>query len=297
MSGRSKYWCFTVNNPEDYELGPRQWPEVKYCIWQKERGENGTPHIQGYVVFVGTKRLEWVKRHCSARAHWEFRRGTHAQAKAYCEKEETRIEGPHSIGDDADVPNGSGVRTDLSVLKTALDENDLPQVWQDHFSIMLKYYRGADAYLQKSRKRKRNFRTEVFGYFGETGIGKTYHALNTWPEAYWFPKGGKWWLNYNGENVVIFDEFVGDIQYTLLLRLLDCTPLQVEDKGTYVEFTATVVVILSNYSPLQWYPKVPTLKPLLRRLNEASARGAGMFTRASQNDEWRARTFDISEYV
>jgi len=82
LNTNSQYWMFTINNPQpDYEP-VRVWPDVAYAIWQLERGANGTPHFQGYVVFQRKKRGTWVKKHCHAFAHWEPREGSHAQAKA-----------------------------------------------------------------------------------------------------------------------------------------------------------------------------------------------------------------------
>ena len=36
---------FTINNPEDAQL-PRTWEGVQYAIWQVEKGEAGTVHLQ-----------------------------------------------------------------------------------------------------------------------------------------------------------------------------------------------------------------------------------------------------------
>ena len=50
----SKHWCFTWNNyPEDWEkqLRGSMVPHISKIVMQEETGENGTPHIQGYVEF------------------------------------------------------------------------------------------------------------------------------------------------------------------------------------------------------------------------------------------------------
>ena len=92
MSQQSTNWLFTINNPTSNDI-PRTWSDVRYCVWQLEAGENGTPHLQGYVVLEKKKRLGGMKR-LDGQAHWEIRKGTHAQAKKYCQKEETRKDGP-----------------------------------------------------------------------------------------------------------------------------------------------------------------------------------------------------------
>lgn len=71
---------FTINNPNS-DTKPELWPDVKYVVYQKERGENGQQlHLQGYVIFTCPKRLSTLKKYC-IRAHWEARMGTHEDAK------------------------------------------------------------------------------------------------------------------------------------------------------------------------------------------------------------------------
>lgn len=98
--------CFTVNNPVD-DLDPSEWPDVRYCVWQKEVGEAGTPHFQGYVEFTKKKTITAMKRMAGLeRAHFEKRMGTASQAAEYCQKEEGRLEGPWEYGQAASETQG-----------------------------------------------------------------------------------------------------------------------------------------------------------------------------------------------
>ena len=72
---------------------------------------------RGYVVFSGKKRLQWLKRNCDQTAHWESRRGSHLQAKEYCSKEESRVDGPWEAGEEGDHLGGQGKRNDMLALK------------------------------------------------------------------------------------------------------------------------------------------------------------------------------------
>lgn len=76
---RCKYWMFTINNPTNIGI-PRTWQGTDYCCWQLEKGEQGTPHLQGYVAWPKPRRLSELKKVHST-AHWEPRLGDHQQAK------------------------------------------------------------------------------------------------------------------------------------------------------------------------------------------------------------------------
>lgn len=94
-------WCFTLNNPEEHGIVDDVLPvlaQERYVVWQRERGENGTPHIQGYIELHNPVRLSAMKLWLPS-AHFEVRRGTREQARAYCMKEDTRDAGPWERGD------------------------------------------------------------------------------------------------------------------------------------------------------------------------------------------------------
>lgn len=104
---QARFWCWTLNNPTDEESTflqsvITQWGEesnIRYLVFQKESGEEGTPHYQGYVEFKTKRTMAQVKTALgSTRVHLEQRRGTPQEADDYCQKEESRLEGPWKCG-------------------------------------------------------------------------------------------------------------------------------------------------------------------------------------------------------
>lgn len=79
--------CFTLNNWTTEELDQmlRDFDGMKYIIG-KEVGEQGTPHLQGYVEFGRQLSFNQLKK-ISDRAHWEKPRGNKKQNIKYCSKD------------------------------------------------------------------------------------------------------------------------------------------------------------------------------------------------------------------
>jgi len=164
---QSVNWVFTLNNPTDNQL-PTTWPDIRYCVWQVEKGENGTTHLQGYLVLKKKKTLRTMKL-LNAQAHWEVRKGNHKQAKAYCTKEDTRQEGPFEFGEE---PN-PGRRTDIEeVYNMAKAGKSLSTIADAAPDLFIKYHRGITQ-LKFTLSKPRNFKTEVTVIYGDTGVGKS----------------------------------------------------------------------------------------------------------------------------
>jgi len=70
-------------------------------------------------------------------------------------------------------------------------------------------------------------------------------------------------------NIVVIDEFRGDIDISHLLRWLDRYPVVVEIKGSSTPLVAEKIWITSNLHPTAWYPNLDplTYAALERRLN------------------------------
>jgi len=94
----SRHWLFTLNNPEELDIalwrnmisdGSMKW------VVQHEIGEQGTPHLQGYVDFGRKVRpLSVIKNH-----RYQWRKIDNIQGTIdYCSKIRTRIAGPWACG-------------------------------------------------------------------------------------------------------------------------------------------------------------------------------------------------------
>lgn len=84
----SKHWCFTLNNYtlEDIIAISSIVPKKRY-VFQEETGEEGTPHLQGYIEFEDKLRPSSLKLNKSI--HWEKCRNI-KQSILYCQKKESR---------------------------------------------------------------------------------------------------------------------------------------------------------------------------------------------------------------
>ncbi len=99
---RSRAWVFTINNPVgdtlDTAFASRHYGS-KY-VYQYERGDEGTLHVQGYIRFKNARTFAQVVPLLtfeSAKPHVERCRDQEA-AIAYCQKADTRVRGPYRKG-------------------------------------------------------------------------------------------------------------------------------------------------------------------------------------------------------
>lgn len=263
---RYRGWCGTWNNHTSEDLAMIQnCKDFDYVVGQEETGEKGTPHIQFYVYRKNPVTFRYVKKRFP-KAHLEPAKGTPSDNKRYCSKEETRTGNRFEIGD---CPQ-QGSRSDFDAIKEMLKEKkDLQSVAEQYPSQFVRYSTGIQR--MHSIFAKPSMRTvTVYLLVGPTGTGKTWSAVHSNPvleDVYIKDPATKWWDGYVGQSTVILDDFLGTMDYSYLLRLLDTYPMQVETKGSHTYLSFSTLWITSNELPTAWYPTktLQQLAPLFRR--------------------------------
>lgn len=135
------YWFFTLNN---YDLEQIEHMEqvLKFeCDWyvfQEEKGEKGTQHLQGTVKFKQRKRLTEIKKF-NPKIHWEHTKCVKS-AIAYCLKQETRcgkqwvygIELPEEV--EVEDPHGWQLEI-MEILKEKPDKRTIHWFWEPEGNV------------------------------------------------------------------------------------------------------------------------------------------------------------------
>lgn len=299
-SPQSRNWVFTLNNHSAWDV-PTKLEKIRFLTWQEEIGESGTKHLQGYAIFTAPVRLSFLKRQFPT-AHWEIRKGSHQEAVDYCNKKDTRVNGPWTEGE---PPLDQGFRSDLVGLKRAID-NGATEIdcWNEFFVPMAKYHRGMSEYRRVcSSANPRTEKTVCIAIFGETGSGKS-HTLTQAPGAYWLTKPAKgsptWIDGYTNQSVFVIDEFYGWIPYDTLLRICDKFPLQLPTKGGFSGFIPKIIVITSNKHPDSWYNYSKFsggFQPLKRRLEYIIEKKRESFIIHQEPDSIDSQGFTKSGYL
>jgi len=260
MAGmQSKNWIFTWNNPEfELHLGTRDF--ISYLVYQKERGENGTVHYQGYLETSRRVRLSQLKD-IHQGIHWEVRRGSQAQAIAYATKCDTRIDGPWEYGEK--FTSNQGRRNDLLAVADRIRDGSTFETISDEFPAESIQYRRSILDSIRANRRSQHKRVirqdlEVYVYWGDSGAGKTRSVYETEgiENVYTLTEchnGTVWFDDYDYEPVLLIDDFRGWIKFTMLLKILDIYPLRIPIKGSFENAAWKKVYITSNHPIEDWY--------------------------------------------
>ena len=233
---------------------------VVSAVFQLEQGEkSGYEHWQIFLRFRHQKRFKTLKNQLSAAglatAHIEPRRGSVAQAVAYCSKEETRLEGPYFYGASIDVKDRQGHRSDLDRLREMVLEDGatVDDILLSDMSASAARYIGylRDLVQARDRKASKDFRhLEVVYLYGRPGVGKTRWAMQQYSDdVYRVSDYGHPFDSYAGQKTLVLDEFDGSLPMGLLLNLLDGYALELPARYSNRIARYERVIIISN-SPL-----------------------------------------------
>lgn len=264
MSVRSRGWCFTLNNYTEEDIIHLRQRGSKYLLFGKEVGDNGTPHLQGYVYFKSQRTFSAVKKDFGSRYHLEAQRGSCEQAIDYCKKDGQFEE----IGDPPMTPKEKGNNEKARYQRAweLAKEGKLEEIDAD---IRVRLYGTLKKIKADHQTLPEPIATlEHEWYWGDSGTGKTRKAREENPGAY-LKNPNKWWCGYKDQEVVVIDEWSPSHECLAshLKQWADHHPFAAETKGSSMCIRPKKIIITSNYSPEQCFPKVEDLEPIRRRFS------------------------------
>jgi len=263
MDTRTKFtkFTFTLNNytPEE-ETTIRAYAIAKaaFAVCGKEVGENGTPHLQGYMNLKAQTRFTAIKK-LMPRAHIEIARGNDEQNNTYCGKDKDFW----TVGE----PQRAGKRNDLKVAAEKIIAGaTAPAIALEHPTTYVKYYHGLERLIQQaSKNRDRNDPPTTIWLWGKTGVGKTKFVYDNFPEAEIYSKdGSKWWDGYHQQQCILVDDFDGAWPFRDFLRFTDRYAYPGQTKGGYVKINSPFIIITCEHPPQHFWNE-NDLAQVLRR--------------------------------
>ena len=282
---RKRGWVFTLNNYTEAEItklgDTGRNPRTQWLIFGQEVGENGTPHLQGFVYFKNAVRLSSLKT-ILPRAHWEPQMGTFADQKAYCSKgEQSKDEwlahkslGPnwglnahvHEFGtmpldkSDAQAKGGQATKDKFDLTVELAKKGEFSSICSEH---LLKFNTAI-------KRVHMDFALPVAELEGVCGLwlhgrpwtGKSKFCRDKFGSALdgtLFSKDkNKWWDGYNQEPYVLIDDLTPDAKNIASLadrfkQWADCYPFKAEIKGGYMNIRPRLIIVTSNYTVEQTF--------------------------------------------
>lgn len=283
---------FTLNNYTNDDIQKVMlWiqDQCDYGCFSQEVSETGTPHLQGYMHFANARSYPPTafRKLLERRAHDEVARGSPMQNHDYCaglcEKKGNTLN--PTFWEFGDVP-AQGSRTDWSQALAQVQQVGVYAALeaQPHLIPNVRALERVRQLSHASQMRKMN----VIVLYGSTGTGKTLAAWSAYPDLYSKPDG-TWWDGYDGQEVVLLDDYDGHIPLPTLLKWLDRYSLQLPIKGGFTAARYTTVIITCNRHPEHWYPSAHPehVRALMRRLRvilEKESFSIQDITNANQED-------------
>ncbi len=271
MGERGRGWVFTINNYSEEQCAfIKDWKTPQYLVVGKEKGANGTPHLQGYAYFANALRASSLQRALTNGGKWPG--AWHSMAfggpeanKKYCSKEDLLVEhGEAPTGRGANLSRGNSSLSDFRAAVARGSTAD--ELWETHTSVLIRHVGGAQACITHYANRREKPVPRIFVAWGSTGTGKSKWAADSFGrnsrDVYWVSPGwGRiWWGGYTQQETVIFDDFTpSQLPLQHFKLLCDRYSYRVEPKGGQLPFTSTNIVFTSNVDPALWY-RTPELE-------------------------------------
>lgn len=275
-SPQSSRWIFTVF---DIDTDFRNiWDVYKMEVLNYiYTGLETTPttnrlHFQGFIQFKRQVRRKKVQEVLRCKCWCNPMKGNYKDNKTYCSKQKFK-DTWFEFGEFS----SQGKRNDLTLIKEKIKKGvSMYEIADEHFGDYIRYYRGFQKFKNLFDKKysggRRDIKVNLI--FGKSGSGKTQFVLDKYGDdnvfIMSFSNKSEWWDGYEGESVILFDDYNNNLRIDRLLRLLDRYKCRLPIKGGFSWAKWVEVWITTNLIPDEIHEKA---KPehrvaLFRRINK-----------------------------
>jgi len=233
--------------------------EVEYMRFGIETcPTTGRQHAQGWLQWNNPRSVQQFWKRFN-HPHIEPRYGSVDHNQKYTSKD--------GVWEEFGQPPKQGERIDWTRAREELQQRHSVVEVINNQPHLLPTIRALERYATLSRQPPNDRDIRCIYIHGPSGCGKSRAVHQAYPNAYWKP-AGEWWDGYEGQQVVVLDDYYGDQPYSQLLRVLDRYPLRLPVKGGFVPAEYTTVIITSNARPDEQYEGIEGHRraPLMRRL-------------------------------
>lgn len=217
------------------------------------------------------------------KAHIEATKGNKQQAEDYINKKgqfEEKGEQVVYVAKYGEIKGAQGNRRELEIIQELIEKGFTPtQIMEQNFSFRKYEKMIKDGYFAKRKKETPiNREVDVEWIFGETGTGKTYTLVQLADQygednVYIVSDYSSGFDHYNGEPIILLDEFRGQLPYGIVLMILQGYKQQIHARYTNAWTIWDRVVITSPMTPYEVYNNMETLdkkEQLYRRITRTT---------------------------
>lgn len=259
-NNKGTFFTFTDFNINNIKFGySEQFEEysdmIRGIAWATETcPKTSREHNQGYIQVFSQTRFTALAKMLRSHCHFEIVHGTLKQNEDYCSKEGKLTK----LGYFAT----KGYRTDWHNIKEDIrNGSSMYDIMENYTSHFGQYSNGISKIKTEIDNKVlstkiRDIKTTII--YGDTGCGKTTAIMNQFDlnDVYVLQnpdKDNKNWNGYNGQRVLVVDDFYGWIRPAEMLRLLDGKPYRVRKLNGFSWAQFDKVFITSNCDPLDWW--------------------------------------------
>jgi len=262
---RSRKFCFTINNysQDDIATLAALGEKTQFLVYGKEVGACGTPHLQGFVYYSNPQRASTVR--AAIPGHITVANGTVEQNVVYCTKDgDSTTFGTQPLSQAGKGRASKQLWAEVVALAEAGDEATLKAEHPGIYFRCLKTIRTHRTYRVEDLPSG----TRHLWYFGATGTGKSHRARQHTP--FYLKNINKWWDGYQDQDYVIIEEWSPEADRTVqaLKKWADKYSFNAEIKGGQITIRPKVIIVTSNYSMRECFPRDQDYEPMKRRFKE-----------------------------